>query len=171
MEIVSPYLMLTGSNNKLTSRPPESVMVPYSKPPMELPHAVPPSSSSSSSSYGVPCEPPRMAQSPSPDPHHAAVAMALNNSVLNSCNPSAAAVAAANILGHSRRSHHQHVSRSPAYIQPSVYEMAALTTDLDTQTITCKIKETLMAHNIGQKVSELSLQSAYIYIYVKLIAS
>ena len=34
----------------------------------------------------------------------------------------------------------------------SVYEMAALTTDLDTQNITTKIKETLMAHNIGQKV-------------------
>lgn len=30
--------------------------------------------------------------------------------------------------------------------------MAALTTDLDTQCITTKIKETLMAHNIGQKV-------------------
>ncbi|KAG8192690.1 hypothetical protein JTE90_009717 [Oedothorax gibbosus] len=38
------------------------------------------------------------------------------------------------------------------YSQPSVYEMAALTTDLDTQTITSKIKETLMAHNIGQKI-------------------
>lgn len=38
------------------------------------------------------------------------------------------------------------------YNQPSVYEMAALTTDLDTQTITSKIKEALLAHNIGQKV-------------------
>ena len=45
-------------------------------------------------------------------------------------------------------------SRNTAsYPQPSVYEMAALTTDLDTQSITTKIKETLMAHNIGQKVS------------------
>lgn len=43
-------------------------------------------------------------------------------------------------------------SSSLAYMQPSVYEMAALTTDLDTQSITTKIKETLMAHNIGQKV-------------------
>ncbi|XP_028966753.1 homeobox protein cut-like 1 [Galendromus occidentalis] len=42
-------------------------------------------------------------------------------------------------------------SRSP-YMQPSVYEMAALTTDLDTQVITARIKETLMAHNIGQKI-------------------
>lgn len=41
--------------------------------------------------------------------------------------------------------------------QPSVYEMAALTTDLDTQAITTKIKETLMAHNIGQKASEVPL--------------
>ncbi|KFM68588.1 Homeobox protein cut, partial [Stegodyphus mimosarum] len=41
---------------------------------------------------------------------------------------------------------------SRGYNQPSVYEMAALTTDLDTQIITSKIKETLMAHNIGQKI-------------------
>lgn len=37
--------------------------------------------------------------------------------------------------------------------QPSVYEMAALTQDLDTQLITTKIKEALLANNIGQKVS------------------
>lgn len=43
--------------------------------------------------------------------------------------------------------------------QPSVYEMAALTTDLDTQTITTKIKETLMAHNIGQKASRCFILS------------
>lgn len=41
---------------------------------------------------------------------------------------------------------------SSTYIQPSVYELAALTSDLDTQIITTRIKETLMAHNIGQKV-------------------
>lgn len=50
---------------------------------------------------------------------------------------------------------------SMAYVQPSVYEMAALTTDLDTQSITTKIKETLMAHNIGQKVT--CAQLLYIY--------
>lgn len=44
------------------------------------------------------------------------------------------------------RSLHQHIS-------PSVYEMAALTQDLDTQTITTKIKEALLANNIGQKVN------------------
>lgn len=44
------------------------------------------------------------------------------------------------------RSLHQHMS-------PTVYEMAALTQDLDTQVITTKIKEALMANNIGQKVS------------------
>lgn len=43
------------------------------------------------------------------------------------------------------RSLHQHIS-------PSVYEMAALTQDLDTQVITTKIKEALLANNIGQKV-------------------
>ncbi|KAH9376641.1 hypothetical protein HPB48_005852 [Haemaphysalis longicornis] len=54
----------------------------------------------------------------------------------------------------SRKGHggHHPGGRSLAYVQPSVYEMAALTTDLDTQTITAKIKETLMAHNIGQKI-------------------
>lgn len=40
---------------------------------------------------------------------------------------------------------HQHMS-------PTVYEMAALTQDLDTQIITTKIKEALLANNIGQKV-------------------
>ncbi|XP_060533243.1 homeobox protein cut isoform X2 [Cylas formicarius] len=43
------------------------------------------------------------------------------------------------------RAMHQHVS-------PSVYEMAALTQDLDTQVITTKIKEALLANNIGQKI-------------------
>lgn len=38
-------------------------------------------------------------------------------------------------------------------VAPSVYEMAALTQDLDTQVITTKIKEALLANNIGQKVS------------------
>lgn len=41
---------------------------------------------------------------------------------------------------------HQHMS-------PTVYEMAALTQDLDTQIITTKIKEALLANNIGQKVN------------------
>lgn len=44
------------------------------------------------------------------------------------------------------RSLHQHMT-------PTVYEMAALTQDLDTQVITTKIKEALMANNIGQKVN------------------
>ncbi|CAH1118355.1 unnamed protein product [Phaedon cochleariae] len=44
-----------------------------------------------------------------------------------------------------RNSLHQHIS-------PSVYEMAALTQDLDTQVITTKIKEALLANNIGQKI-------------------
>ncbi|XP_056640490.1 homeobox protein cut isoform X2 [Diorhabda sublineata] len=43
------------------------------------------------------------------------------------------------------RNMHQHIS-------PSVYEMAALTQDLDTQIITTKIKEALLANNIGQKI-------------------
>lgn len=52
--------------------------------------------------------------------------------------------------------HHQ-MAPSPLrslhpHISPSVYEMAALTQDLDTQTITTKIKEALLANNIGQKI-------------------
>lgn len=43
------------------------------------------------------------------------------------------------------RSLHQHMS-------PTVYEMAALTQDLDTHDITTKIKEALLANNIGQKI-------------------
>ena len=33
-----------------------------------------------------------------------------------------------------------------------LYEMAALTNELDTQAITTKVKEILLAHNVGQKV-------------------
>lgn len=44
------------------------------------------------------------------------------------------------------------LTQSASYMQPSVYELAALTSDLDTQIITTRIKETLMAHNIGQKI-------------------
>ena len=51
------------------------------------------------------------------------------------------------------------------YMQPSVYELAALTSDLDTQIITTRIKETLMAHNIGQKVCPTSLLVVCIFIF------
>ena len=35
---------------------------------------------------------------------------------------------------------------------PSLYEMAALTSSLDTNLITTKVKEILLQHNVGQKV-------------------
>ena len=38
------------------------------------------------------------------------------------------------------------------HMSPTVYEMAALTQDLDTQVITTKIKEALLTNNIGQKI-------------------
>ena len=38
---------------------------------------------------------------------------------------------------------------------PSLYEMAALTNELDTMVITTKVKEILLAHNVGQKVKPL----------------
>lgn len=42
--------------------------------------------------------------------------------------------------------------KNMSHVAPSVYEMAALTQDLDTQSITTKIKEALLANNIGQKI-------------------
>ncbi|XP_013780046.2 homeobox protein cut-like [Limulus polyphemus] len=45
-----------------------------------------------------------------------------------------------------------HNSRPSPYVNPSVYEIAARTTDLDTQSITSKVKETLLTNNIGQKI-------------------
>merc|ERR1719270_2988774 len=47
--------------------------------------------------------------------------------------------------------------RPPAFpptssASPSLYEMAALTSELDTNLITSKVKEILMAHNVGQKL-------------------
>merc|ERR1719394_371320 len=40
----------------------------------------------------------------------------------------------------------------PPTTGPSLYEMAALTNELDTLAITTKVKEILMAHNVGQKL-------------------
>ena len=37
---------------------------------------------------------------------------------------------------------------------PNLYEMAALTTEMDTQAVTTKVKEVLLANNVGQKVIE-----------------
>ncbi|XP_063708937.1 homeobox protein cut [Culicoides brevitarsis] len=54
---------------------------------------------------------------------------------------------------HSPQQASQNVMRNMnQHISPTVYEMAALTQDLDTQTITTKIKEALLANNIGQKI-------------------
>lgn len=36
--------------------------------------------------------------------------------------------------------------------QSSVYEVAAMTTELDTLAVTCKVKEVLLFHNLGQKL-------------------
>ncbi|KAF5286462.1 hypothetical protein FQR65_LT02229 [Abscondita terminalis] len=56
-------------------------------------------------------------------------------------------------IQHSPLSQHQNNLRNlNPHISPSVYEMAALTQDLDTQVITTKIKEALLANNIGQKI-------------------
>ena len=41
---------------------------------------------------------------------------------------------------------------------PSLYEMAALTHELDTQNVTTKVKEILLANNVGQKVKHFQIQ-------------
>jgi hypothetical protein len=54
---------------------------------------------------------------------------------------------------------------------PSLYEMAALTHELDTQAVTTKVKEILLANNVGQKVrdsSETALLSKAHYAHVPL---
>ena len=40
----------------------------------------------------------------------------------------------------------------PPPVQPSMYEIAAMTTELDTLAITSKVKEVLQFHNLGQKL-------------------
>ena len=47
---------------------------------------------------------------------------------------------------------------------PSLYEMAALTNELDTQTVTTKVKEILLSNNVGQKVRHDTLQKSYLEI-------
>ena len=42
--------------------------------------------------------------------------------------------------------------RPPLTPTPNLYEMAALTSELDTMQITTRVKEVLLSHNVGQKV-------------------
>ena len=46
---------------------------------------------------------------------------------------------------------------SPLLASPSLYEMAALTSELDTAVITSKVKEILLQHNVGQKVRKVNV--------------
>ncbi|XP_066153807.1 homeobox protein cut isoform X2 [Euwallacea fornicatus] len=76
-------------------------------------------------------------------PHHA---LALQNQEMLKKQQTMQSLSAHSPMSHQgMRNMHQHMS-------PSVYEMAALTQDLDTQVITTKIKEALLANNIGQKI-------------------
>lgn len=63
--------------------------------------------------------------------------------------------AAAQAQAHAQQQVNAALRNLGQHVAPSVYEMAALTQDLDTQVITTKIKEALLANNIGQKVSDL----------------
>ncbi|CAH0548659.1 unnamed protein product [Brassicogethes aeneus] len=92
-----------------------------------------------------PPPPPMLLTPPGMPPHHA---ISLQNPEhLKKANQSPLGVPSHSPMGHnaSLRNMQQHMS-------PSVYEMAALTQDLDTQVITTKIKEALLANNIGQKI-------------------
>ncbi|XP_019759281.2 homeobox protein cut isoform X3 [Dendroctonus ponderosae] len=102
----------------------------------------------------TPLGPPSAAQMPQAQllnhlglpPHHA---IALQNQELLKKQQSMQA-------GHGIPTHspmsHQSMRNMHQHMSPSVYEMAALTQDLDTQVITTKIKEALLANNIGQKI-------------------
>ncbi|XP_026676514.1 homeobox protein cut [Diaphorina citri] len=60
--------------------------------------------------------------------------------------------AAAQAQAHAQQQVNAALRNLGQHVAPSVYEMAALTQDLDTQVITTKIKEALLANNIGQKI-------------------
>lgn len=47
---------------------------------------------------------------------------------------------------------HSASPRGQPHVQPSMYEIAAMTTELDTLAITSKVKEVLQFHNLGQKL-------------------
>jgi homeobox protein cut-like len=91
-----------------------------------------------------PQPPPMLLTPPGVPPHHA---ISLQNpDHLKKSNPSPHGIP------HSPMGQHQSLRNMHQHMSPSVYEMAALTQDLDTQVITTKIKEALLANNIGQKI-------------------
>ncbi|XP_063925183.1 homeobox protein cut isoform X8 [Zophobas morio] len=89
-----------------------------------------------------PQPPPMLLTPPGVPPHHA---ISLQNPDHLKKNPSPHGIP------HSPMGQHQSLRNMHQHMSPSVYEMAALTQDLDTQVITTKIKEALLANNIGQK--------------------
>ncbi len=93
-----------------------------------------------------PQPPPMLLTPPGVPPHHA---ISLQNPDHLKKNPSPHGIP------HSPMGQHQSLRNMHQHMSPSVYEMAALTQDLDTQVITTKIKEALLANNIGQKVERL----------------
>ncbi|CAG9861209.1 unnamed protein product [Phyllotreta striolata] len=97
------------------------------------------------SSNPQPPPPPMLLTPPGLPPHHAINLQ--NQDLMKKSNHSPHVIphAPMNQQHAPLRNMHQHIS-------PSVYEMAALTQDLDTQVITTKIKEALLANNIGQKI-------------------
>ncbi|KAG5894191.1 hypothetical protein JTB14_037755 [Gonioctena quinquepunctata] len=98
------------------------------------------------SSNPHPPPPPMLLTPPGLPPHHA-INLQNQEMMMKKANQSPQTIQHSPMAQHhaSLRNLHQHIS-------PSVYEMAALTQDLDTQIITTKIKEALLANNIGQKI-------------------
>ncbi|XP_055857058.1 homeobox protein cut isoform X2 [Episyrphus balteatus] len=80
-----------------------------------------------------------------PPQHAISLQQAAANAAANEKKPMMMPIHSPHQANAMRSSMHQHMS-------PTVYEMAALTQDLDTQVITTKIKEALLANNIGQKI-------------------
>lgn len=99
-----------------------------------------------------PPPPPMLLTPPGVPPHHAITLQNHEHMKKNNHSPHGIPPPASINQQTAMRTMHQHIS-------PSVYEMAALTQDLDTQVITTKIKEALLANNIGQKVRMVRLKS------------
>lgn len=103
---------------------PMTLLTPPGLPPQ---HAIqlPPKDQKSSEKKMMPIHSPQLSDTPPHPPNASSSASSTTSNVMRAMN--------------------QHIS-------PTVYEMAALTQDLDTQVITTKIKEALLANNIGQKI-------------------
>ncbi|XP_065336946.1 homeobox protein cut isoform X4 [Cloeon dipterum] len=124
----------------------ESAAAALGNPMALLPSLAPPSAQSTPTS--TPSLPPPMQTPPTPSPG------LLRHPGSPPMTPDSPSSAASLLKKHSPAGNMPRAmaAAAAAMQQPSVYEMAALTQDLDTQLITTRIKEALLANNIGQKI-------------------